>query len=97
MARFRKKVYEVDACRLVKIKDIKTSDGVLHGDPGDWLIRNPRGEQMPVKDDAFRELFEPVDDAGRAIMAMSLSDAPADAEFIDANVESKPLKVEPSA
>jgi hypothetical protein len=37
---------------------IRTLEGVMHGDPGDWIIRGVKGEFYPCKPDVFSIKYE---------------------------------------
>ena len=39
---------------------IRTLEGDMRADPGDWIIRGVQGEFYPIKDSIFRETYEPV-------------------------------------
>lgn len=39
---------------------IKTLEGVMRADPGDWIIRGIKGEIYPCKPDIFEATYEPV-------------------------------------
>lgn len=41
---------------------IKTLEGTLCVCPGDWIITGVIGEKYPIKDEIFRETYEPADD-----------------------------------
>lgn len=43
---------------------IRTLEGDMRGDPGDWLIRGVKGEIYPCKPDIFAATYEPVPDDG---------------------------------
>ena len=40
---------------------IATLEGVMHANPGDWIIRGVAGEFYPCRDDIFRATYELVD------------------------------------
>lgn len=40
---------------------IKTLEGTMRAEPGDWIIRGVKGELYPVKDGIFRQTYEAVD------------------------------------
>lgn len=40
---------------------IKTLEGVMRGDLGDWLITGVKGEVYPCKPDIFAATYEPVE------------------------------------
>jgi hypothetical protein len=60
MAKFRKKPVVVDAFRLTQRVQILTIEGIMTGEPGDWLIVGVEGEQYPCKDSIFQATYEPV-------------------------------------
>lgn len=39
--------------------DIKTPEGVMHADVGDWVIQGVKGELYPCKPDIFAATYEP--------------------------------------
>lgn len=39
---------------------IKTSEGTMRADAGDWIIKGIRGELYPCKADIFADSYEPV-------------------------------------
>lgn len=39
---------------------ITTLEGVMRGDPGDWIIKGVKGEFYPCKPDIFAATYEPV-------------------------------------
>jgi hypothetical protein len=42
---------------------IKTLEGEMVGNPGDWIIKGVKDELYPVKNDIFRQTYEAVDAA----------------------------------
>jgi hypothetical protein len=42
---------------------IRTLEGVMVADPGDWIIRGVQGEFYPCKPDIFEATYEPVEAA----------------------------------
>jgi hypothetical protein len=40
--------------------DIRTLEGIMCANPGDWIIRGVRGEFYPCKPDIFAETYEAV-------------------------------------
>ena len=42
---------------------IKTLEGVMTADPGDWIIRGVQGELYPCKPDIFAATYEAADDS----------------------------------
>lgn len=43
--------------------DIKTLEGVMTANPGDWIIKGVAGEFYPCKPDIFEQTYELVGDA----------------------------------
>ena len=41
------------------IVEIKTLEGTMRADPGDWIIRGVKGEFYPCKPDVFAATYEP--------------------------------------
>lgn len=52
----------IDAVLLTERVEIATLEGVMVGNPGDWLITGVKGEQYPCKPDIFEATYEPVND-----------------------------------
>ena len=67
MAKFRKKPVIIDAVQLKDRCEIKTMEGKLYGEIGDWLIIGVEGEKYPCGDAIFRKTYEPVDSEAEAI------------------------------
>jgi len=40
---------------------IKTLEGTMVASVGDWIIKGVQGEFYPIKDEIFRETYEPAD------------------------------------
>ena len=65
---------------------IKTLEGTMRADRGDWIIRGVKGEIYPCKPDIFAATYEPADtptpSAGEEVQAaMALAEA-VDGEYI---------------
>jgi hypothetical protein len=41
--------------------NIVTLEGTMRADVGDWIIRGVKGEFYPIKDEIFKETYEPAD------------------------------------
>ena len=61
MAKYRKRPVVIEAVKLTRQIEIKTLEGVMVGNVGDWLITGVKGEQYPCKPDIFKATYEPVD------------------------------------
>ena len=59
--KFRKKPVVIDAVLATEATDIKTLEGVMRADPGDWIITGVKGERYPCKPDIFAATYEPAD------------------------------------
>ena len=60
--KFRKKPVVVDAYQTDREMNIETLEGVMHAEPGDWIITGVNGERYPCKPDIFENTDEPVPD-----------------------------------
>ena len=60
--KFRKKPVVVDAYKTDREMNIETLEGVMHAEPGDWIITGVNGERYPCKPDIFEKTYEPVPD-----------------------------------
>ena len=61
-SKFRKKPVVVDAYQTDREMNIETLEGVMHAEPGDWIITGVNGERYPCKPDIFEKTYEPVPD-----------------------------------
>lgn len=41
--------------------EIKTKEGVMTANPGDYIIKGVQGEFYPIKEDIFEKTYEPVE------------------------------------
>jgi hypothetical protein len=64
MPSFRAKPVVITAERLLEPVIVKTLEGEMLGNAGDWLIKGTKGEFYPCKDDVFRQKYEPIDKDG---------------------------------
>ena len=62
MAKYRKKPVVIEAEVLTERIEIETLEGILIGEPGDYLITGVKGEQYPCKSDIFEMTYELVED-----------------------------------
>lgn len=60
--KFRKKPVVVDAYQTDREMNIETLEGVMHAEPGDWIITGVNEERYPCKPDIFEKTYEPVPD-----------------------------------
>lgn len=60
MPKYRKKPVEIEAVQIKNKMTVETLEGVMTGNPGDWLITGVNGEQYFCKDEIFQKTYEPV-------------------------------------
>lgn len=60
MPRFKKLPVVIEATRLTQEMTVKTLEGVMTGNVGDWLITGVNGEQYFCEDDIFHKTHKPV-------------------------------------
>jgi hypothetical protein len=63
MPRFMKKPVTIEAVKLSFPMTVETPEGVMSGNPGDWLITGVEGEQYFCKDSVFQKAFVAVTEA----------------------------------
>jgi hypothetical protein len=63
MPKFRKRPVVIEAVQLTRQITIKTLEGEMVGNVGDWLITGVNGEQYPCKPDIFAKTYERVEEA----------------------------------
>lgn len=61
MAKYRKKPIVVEAYQIDYPMVIKTLEGDMYADPGDWIITGVNGETYPCKPDIFEKTYEAVE------------------------------------
>jgi hypothetical protein len=61
MGKYRKKPIEIDAFQTEQDMIIKTLEGDMKAQKGDWIITGVNGEQYPCKPDIFDKTYERVD------------------------------------
>ena len=57
---FRKRPVVIKAALVEEPMDIETLEGVMHAQPGDYLIEGVKGERYPCKPEVFALTYEPV-------------------------------------
>jgi len=60
MAKYRKRPVVIEAEQQSEPFEVRTLEGVMRGDAGDWLITGVAGEQYPCKHAIFVATYEPV-------------------------------------
>ncbi|MGE7365381.1 PGDYG domain-containing protein [Desemzia incerta] len=59
-----KKPIPVRAKQTNKHIDVKTLEGTMHANPGDYIITGPEGEKWPVKKEIFEKTYEILEEDG---------------------------------
>ena len=60
--KYRKKSVVIEAYQTDKVLYIKTLEGTMKANIGDYIITGVNGEQYPCKPDIFMATYEPVED-----------------------------------
>ena len=55
---FVKKRIPVQAYQTTKPVDIKTLEGTMHANVGDWIVIGTNNEKWPVKKEIFKKTYE---------------------------------------
>ncbi len=66
---FRKKPVVVHAKQMSEPFEVHTDEGVMLGDPSDWLIKDVEGELYPCKDGIFKKTYEKAYEKTQALIA----------------------------
>lgn len=61
MAKFMKKPVVIDAVQIDRPMSVKTLEGTMRGNIGDWLITGVKGEKYFCKDDIFKLTYRSID------------------------------------
>jgi len=61
MPKFKKRPVVIEAVQIRLPMTVETLEGVMRGEPGDWLITGVKGEQYFCKPDIFIKTYEPTD------------------------------------
>lgn len=64
MPKFRKKPVVIEAEQCTKRTVIKTLEGDMTAEPGDWIITGVKGERYPCKPAIFDLTYEPAEEEG---------------------------------
>lgn len=60
-AKYIKKPIEIKAQQTNETKVIKTLEGDVTANPSDWIVTGIAGEQYPIVDSQFKEIYEPIE------------------------------------
>jgi hypothetical protein len=61
MPKYRKKPVVVEAVQLTREVVVKSPEGEIRGNVGDWLVTGTHGEQYIVQAKIFRDIYEEAD------------------------------------
>lgn len=59
MGKYVKKPIVIEATQISRPMTVETLEGVMRGNPGDWLITGVEGEQYFCADSVFQKTYEP--------------------------------------
>jgi hypothetical protein len=48
----------VDAVQIEEATEVRTENGILHAQRGDWLIRDPQGNVIRCDDTTFKSTYD---------------------------------------
>jgi len=72
--KFKRKPVVVSAIRCREETEIVTLEGIMTAMPGDWIVTGIQEELYPVKDDIFRETYQPVDDNAQKLWKENITE-----------------------
>jgi hypothetical protein len=58
MPKFKKRPVVIEAVQITRPMTVETLEGVMRGEPTDWLITGVKGEQYFCKHDIFLKTYE---------------------------------------
>lgn len=64
---FVDKVTSGEIATFIDHCEIKTLEGVMRGEIGDWIIQGVKGEIYPCKPDIFEATYEPAEEGHAAV------------------------------
>ncbi len=62
LRKFRKKPVVIEAFQTCEPLVIRTLEGDMRAEPGDWVITGVQGEKYPCKPEIFKQTYELVED-----------------------------------
>lgn len=68
--KFVAKPVTIEAHRVFIPTVIKTLEGEMQANPGDWIITGLKGEQYPCHDDVFRQKYDAINRTGKSLLAL---------------------------
>jgi hypothetical protein len=61
MPKFKKRPVVIEAVQITRPMTVETLEGVMRGEPTDWLITGVKGEQYFCRHDIFLRTYEPAE------------------------------------
>jgi len=61
MPKFKKRPVVIEAVQITRPMTVETLEGVMRGEPTDWLITGVKGEQYFCRHDIFLKTYEPAE------------------------------------
>ncbi len=59
---YRKKPVVIEARLVLQTEQIKTLEGIMQANPGDYIIRGIAGEEYPIKPDIFAATYDQIEE-----------------------------------
>lgn len=72
MARFKRKILEVEAVAATNAFEVETANGPVPVNRGDMVVTDVRGELYPCRLDIFLETYEAIDDEGQQVIDLAM-------------------------
>ena len=65
MPKFRKRPVIIEAVQISEPRFVETLEGVMKGNPGDWMITGVKGEQYFCRNDIFLQTYEKMEEVNQ--------------------------------
>jgi hypothetical protein len=60
LKQYKHRPTKVFACKMEEEFEVQTREGIMHGEPGDYVVYGVRGEWYPVKPEVFELAYKEV-------------------------------------
>lgn len=54
----KKKPIAINVFQINEAFEVETLEGIMKGQPGDWLVVGVNGEMYPIADDIFKKTYD---------------------------------------
>ena len=72
MAKFKRKILEVEAVAATNAFEVETPNGPVPVNRGDMVVTDVKGELYPCRLDIFLETYEAIDDEGQQVIDLAM-------------------------